>query len=295
MRAGAALMARSEPTDEPPEPDPERASVQHPSLLRPGASLLARASRLLSGVADDADDATLMTLLGPLVVPALGDVAALYTVDSAGLVTLVGAEPSQNGLVQRLRGHLQRHPDAARITYAELATLAQPAIVRPAGPDLPAGVKSYEAAPNRVLGLAAEIVAPLGDGAESDALLTIGSLDRARQYGDADLATVEVLAALVAGRRAIRTLLHREARLQQQIEDSALAGRELAHQLNNDLTMPVGVLELLLDRGPPDSDLQEMLAAASKDLTALEQHIRDFHEQMRGQSGAPAGPRPPDY
>jgi hypothetical protein len=260
-------MARLEPTDEPPEPDPEHAGAQHPSLLRPGDSLLARASRLLSGVADDADDATLMTLLGPLVVPALGDVAALYTIDATGAVILVGAEPSQNGLVRRLRGHLEEHPDAARMAYAGLVTLTKPVIIHPDRSDvadLPSDVKLYyEASPNRVLGLAAEVVAPLGGGAESDALLTIGSQDRSRRYDDADLATVEVLAALVSGRRATRTLRHREARLQQQIEASALAGRELAHQLNNDLTMPVGVLELLLDRGPPDSDLQELLAAAT--------------------------------
>ena len=81
-------------------------------------------------------------------------------------------------------------------------------------------------------------------------------------------------------------------RLQQQIEEGTIAGRELAHRLNNDLTMPVGVVELLLDRGLPGSDLQEMLEAASKDLAALEQHVRAFHEQMRDQSSGPAGPRP---
>lgn len=296
MRAGAALMARSRPTDEPPKPEREHASAQHPSLLRPGAGLLAQASRLLSGVADDADDAALLRLLGPLVVPAFGDIAALYTVDSTGVVTLICAEPSQNGLVQRLRGHLQEHPDAARRAYAGLVALTRPVTIHPDRSDvadLPTGVRPYyEESPNRVLGLAAEVVAPLGGGAEDGALLAIGSLDRTRRYDDADLATVEVLAALVAGRRAVRALLRREARLQQQLQHSVLAGRELAHQLNNDLTMPVGVVELLLDRGPSDPDLQEMIAAASKDLAALEQHVRVFHEQMRGQSSAPPGPRP---
>jgi hypothetical protein len=250
---------------------------------------------LLTAADDDADDPTLLSLLGPVVVPALGDIAALYTVDPDGSVTLASAEPAQHALVQRLRGHLQAHPDAARITYAGLATLTRPAIVRPDGPDHPPGIRPYEAAPNQVLGLAAEIVAPLaGSGAEHDALLSIGSVDRGRRYDDADLATVEVLAALVAGRRTVRALVHQEAHLRQQIEDGVLAGRELAHRLNNDLTMPVGVLELLLDRGPPGSDLQEMLEAASKDLAALERHIRAFHEQMRGRSGAPAGSRPPE-
>jgi hypothetical protein len=287
-------MTRSESPDEPPEPGTEYAAVRHPSAPESGPALLVRATRLLTGLAEDADDATLMTLLGPVVVPALGDVAALYIVEPDGSVTLAGAEPAQNGLVRRLRGHLQQHPDAARITYAGLANLTQPAIVRPAGPDLPPGIDAHEAAPNRVLGLAEEIVAPLANGSANDALLAIGSADRNRQYDAADLATVEVLATLLAGRRAIRLLTLREARLRQQLAENVEAGRELAHRLNNDLTMPVGVVELLLDRGAPGSDLQEMLEAASKDLAALEQHIREFHEQMRGQSSAPAGPRPPE-
>ena len=285
-------MTRSESPDEPPEPGTAHVAAHHASPLGPGPSLLAQATRLLTGADDDADDATLLSLLGPVVVPALGDVAALYTIDSTGTVALVGVEPAEHGLARRLRGHLQQHPQAASI-YAGLAAQARPAIVHPDGPDLPAGITPDTAAPSRVLGLAAEIVAPLGTGAERDALLAIGSVDRGRQYDAADLATVEVLAALVAGRRTVRALILRAAHLRQQIEEGALAGRELAHRLNNDLTMPVGVVELLLDRGAPSSDLQEMLEAASKDLAALEQHIRAFHEQMRGQSGGPTGARPP--
>jgi signal transduction histidine kinase len=171
------------------------------------------------------------------------------------------------------------------------------AIVRAPTPNAPVGETAgspVAQSASDALGLAVEVVAPLGSGGDHDALLAIGSLDRGRQYEDADLATVEVLAALVEARRAVRELTRGEARLRRQIEDGALAGRELAHRLNNDLTMPVGVVELLLDRGPLGPDLQEMLVAASKDLAALEQHIRDFHDLMRSQSTAPAGPRPPE-
>jgi hypothetical protein len=146
--------------------------------------------------------------------------------------------------------------------------------------------------------LTAEIVAPLGSGAEPDALLVIGAAGAANRRGQdtvADLATVEVLAALVAARRTVRELTRREARLHQQLEAGALAGRELAHRLNNDLTMPVGVVELLLDRSALGAELQEMVEAASKDLSALERHIQEFHAQMRNQSTAPAGPRPPEW
>jgi hypothetical protein len=55
----------------------------------------------------------------------------------------------------------------------------------------------------------------------------------------------------------------------------------LAHLLNNDLTMPVGVIELLLDRNDSTPDLREMLRAAAHDLGALEQHVRAFHELTR--------------
>ena len=144
------------------------------------------------------------------------------------------------------------------------------------------------------LGLTAELVAPLGSGDGPDALLVIGGSDRQRPYDDADLATVEVVAALLEAQRTVRELARREARLRQQVEDGALAGRELAHRLNNDLTMPVGVVELLIDRGTFGLDLQEMLEAAAKDLSALELHIQAFHDQMRSQSSAPAGPRPPE-
>lgn len=51
--------------------------------------------------------------------------------------------------------------------------------------------------------------------------------------------------------------------------------------------MPVGVVELLMDRSDFSPDLREMLQAASKDLAALEQHVREFHLLMRTQAGQP--------
>lgn len=127
-----------------------------------------------------------------------------------------------------------------------------------------------------------ELVAPLDGDAPNGDLLVIRSTDPDRRYDDADRSAAEVLAALVGVRRAARRQAEREATLRQQVETLAQAGRELAHALNNDLTMPVGVIELLTDRTTVSPDLQEMLQAAAKDLAALEQHVRDFHELMRG-------------
>ena len=132
-------------------------------------------------------------------------------------------------------------------------------------------------------GQAPELVAPLdGDGSAGE-LLVIRSADPGRRYDEAERAAAEVLAALVGARRTARRQAAREARLRQQIETMALAGRELAHALNNDLTMPVGVIELLMDRTSFSPDLKEMLEAAAKDLAALEQHVRAFHDLMRAQ------------
>jgi len=151
-----------------------------------------------------------------------------------------------------------------------------------AGDGRPIGVAPVDAP----LGLAAEIVAPLGD-AMTDGLLAIGSSDATRIYTDAERSAADVIAALLGARRASRRQATREATLHQQLEALALAGRELAHALNNDLTMPVGVVELLMDRSDFSPDLREMLQAASKDLAALEQHVREFHLLMRTQAGQP--------
>jgi len=267
----------------PSEPGLDRPYVRQPGGTGATPDLLARAARALARAAVDADDAALLAALEPVVVPALGDVAALYRVSGAEDVQLAAVAPADAELAGRLRTSVEREPTVAA-GYAAIVAQGLPRVV-PAGPST--------RATGAAGGLAGEVVAPLGAGAGHDALLAIGSADPGRRYDTSDLAAVEVLAALVGERRTTREQASREAELRQHLEDSAVAGRELAHALNNDLTMPVGVVELLLDRGCLPADLQEMLEAASKDLASLEEHIRAFHELMRDQSSGPAGPRPP--
>lgn len=126
-----------------------------------------------------------------------------------------------------------------------------------------------------------EIVAPLGSGTSRDGLLVIGTTDAEREYDGPDRSAVAVLAAIITVRRAARRQAAREAAVSQQVEALALAGRELAHMLNNDLTMPVGVVELLMDRNTSSPELLEMLQAAAHDLAALERHVRAFHDLVR--------------
>ena len=204
---------------------------------------LAAAARALAGAPASADDAALLALLARAIVPALGDVVALYAADGSGRARLIGAAPGDAPSVRR------------------------------SGTDA---------------GQTPELVAPLDGDAPGGDLLVIRAADPARRYGDADRAAVEVLAALIGARRAASRQAVREAALRQQLETLSLAGRELSHALNNDLTMPVGVIELLTDRTTFSPDLQEMLQAAAKDLAALEQHVRAFHDLMRAQTGGAA-------
>ena len=135
-----------------------------------------------------------------------------------------------------------------------------------------------------------ELVAPLDGDESAGEVLVIRSADPGRRHDDAEGAAAEVLAALVGARRAASRQAAREAMLRQQVETLALAGRELAHTINNDLTMPVGVIELLTDRTSFSPDLREMLEAAAKDLAAREQHVRSFHDLMRAQTDGSSTP-----
>ena len=154
-------------------------------------------------------------------------------------------------------------------------------------PDDAPPVPGFRARAEQQAGLVAEIVAQIGSDAAPDGLLLIGSTDPGRQYDDVGRSAVVALAAIVTIRRAASRQAMRDAKLRQQVESMVLAGRELAHLLNNDLTMPVGVVELLLDRKSASPDLQEMLQAAAHDLAALERHIRAFHDQMREHTSSP--------
>jgi hypothetical protein len=283
-------MTSSEPPAEPLAPDRRQAGD-----ASGGLDLLAAAARALAEAPAAADDERLVELLGRVVVPTLGDACALYAPDDAGVLRAVGVAPAGAEAARRLRRHLARHPEAAA-AYAAVLEAGRPRI----GPAL--GEVAAEQAtgrpappgPGRAGGPAWEIAAPLGSGGHGDGVLVIGSLGRRRRPDAADLTTVELLAALVRDRRACRELARREAALRRRLEEATLAGRELAHLLNNDLTMPIGVVELLLDGTDLPAELHAMLEAASEDLAALERHVRTFHQLIRTQSGGPRSTARPD-
>jgi hypothetical protein len=271
-------MTESDSPAEPSEPGLAHADAPWPAARGARSDLLALATRALATRQDTPDDDAILALVQPSVLPALGELAALLALGEGGAVHLAGVAAAEAGLRQRLSAQAGRPTGAAGL--ASIILGGQPRIVSGAQPFGPS------------VGIQAAMAAPIGCGAEPDALLLVGSTAPGRRYDAADLATLEVLAGLLTARRTVRELTRRETALRQQIDAGAQAGRLLAHRLNNDLTMPVGVVELLLDRGTAGPELQDMLEAASHDLAAIEEHIRGFHGAMRAMSGAGDAPQP---
>jgi signal transduction histidine kinase len=60
-----------------------------------------------------------------------------------------------------------------------------------------------------------------------------------------------------------------------------LAAREMAHLLNNDLAVAVGLVELLQGRTDMPPRLRELLSDAAESLEAAAQHIDDFQDVVR--------------
>ena len=253
-----------------PEPTGMAAQSRRDEHQSGPAALLAQVTRVLAAVPEDADDAVLLERLGDVVVPALGDVVALFVADVATAPRLAGVAPRAASLARQVTAEAERRPERVSEYVAQADGRGARLVTTGTFASLVAA--------------ASEIVAPLGGGGQRDGVLAIGTTDPGRAYTADELAAVEVVAVLVANQRTARALARREETLRRELEAAAMAGRELAHTLNNDLTMPVGVVELLLDRSGISPDLFEMLQAASKDLAALEEHVRAFHDQMRAAS-----------
>lgn len=260
-------MTQPDRSGEPAEPGESKTDRRQDRSRAHVMAAVARVARALAGAPADADDAALLALLSPAVVPSLGDVVALYSVGESGEAALVASVPP---------GALPGHGRPA--DYATIVMQGRPVVIR---------------RPATAPTLASELAAPVEGGSGRDAVLVFGSTDPDHRLGEADLETVETLASLLGSHRAVRALSRRAAELHRLLDENIQAGRELAHSLNNDLTMPVGVVELLLDRDTLPADLREMLEAARTDLAALEGHVRVFHETLRTRFGAPTGVRQP--
>lgn len=280
-------MTLPEPPSEPSQP------LKHQLLALPtGESaalrLLASAMHALAGLPPDADDAALLSALGPVMVPELGDLCLLHTADNTGELHLIGVEPPDSEAARTIPLILDQRA-ATMVVYEALVDEPRPLLVSANQTDRAEHVHLLRAA-----GLRAEIVAPLNAGLDGDALLVIDrlgdGLGQERPPETDDLLLVELLATLLSTWRASREVRRREGALRVRFDEIALAGREFVHLLNNSLTMPVGVIELLLDRNILPAELQEMVTAAASDLASLEHHIRAFQAGMRAPAGARSSP-----
>ncbi|MCC7370775.1 MAG: hypothetical protein IT306_20305 [Chloroflexi bacterium] len=273
-----------------------------PAHLQPGTvhaqdglAMLAAVARAVGALAPDAPDETLLAVLRPILVPAASDLCLLYVTDASEQLTRIGGLPGAGPLAQKVAAAHQDFAPELGI-YEPLLEAGHPVLMpyQHATGELAAEHWSFVQA----AGLAWELVVPLAGGADgemgggaADALLVLDGSSKGRALEPTTvLQLAEVLGGLIGGWRAARALRQRAAEIEAALEETAFAGRELAHTLNNSLTMPVGVIELLLDGGVDSPELREMIAAAASDLTALENHIRAYQNLMRTRTGGQIRP-----
>jgi GAF domain-containing protein len=277
-----------------------RFTPSDPSVLdQPGvAAWLSAVATASQKLADAPDEAALAAMLEQLVIPALGDLFALYTFESGGaLQAVVAPDAVPTTALGRVHAHETRSAPATdglagiaragtmlvqqNVSRSWLETLTE-------GPD--------HLALFQAVGFRSVVLVPIVASGESRGLLLLGSTDGARAYSDGAVSLIGLLARGVASALAARAAERRAETLNRRLEDLIQAARELAHLINNDLTLPVGALEILLDRPDHPPELREMLAAAATDLAAAEQHIHGFHDLARSEALLPPGrgqPQPP--
>ncbi len=124
---------------------------------------------------------------------------------------------------------------------------------------------------------------PLLDSSRLLGVLTVVALDPHQRFTPEDGETLELLAASAAAKLAglERTRLHA----------ITLAGRELAHRLNNDLALAVGTLDLLREEPAVPAALRNMVCDAAEGLAAAVRAIAQFQGLARFETKeTPLGP-----
>lgn len=96
--------------------------------------------------------------------------------------------------------------------------------------------------------------------------------------------------AVTAAAAIVRCLLRDRELEQARLEGVQLAAREMAHLLNNDLAVAVGLIELLQERPDLPPHLRELLDEAAGSLDSAAQHVSDLQTVVRVATKAtPAG------
>ena len=93
--------------------------------------------------------------------------------------------------------------------------------------------------------------------------------------------TVGANDAVTAAAAIVRGLLRDRELEQARLEGVQLAAREMAHLLNNDLAVAVGLIELLQERPDLPPHLRDLLDEAAGSLDSAAHHISDFQSVVR--------------
>jgi CheY-like chemotaxis protein len=132
-------------------------------------------------------------------------------------------------------------------------------------------------------GIGAEVVAPLLHEGRLLGTLAIRTGRTGLTFSDENVESLEMLAGVAAS-----ALVGLE---RAQLVAVALAARELAHVLNNDLALPVGAMELLREDPALLPHLRQIVEEASAGLASAAGHVRRLQQVVRIQTKeTPVGP-----
>jgi GAF domain-containing protein len=247
-------------------PDPMAADGAAPAMRM--ASLAASVRALV----DAPDAAALAAILERITVPTFGDVCSVYVPDGAGVFRPLPPRGSRAPALQALYDH-EAQAEQTTDGYASVAHDGRLLILSNLSDD---SITKLAADPQHrallaAVGLRSLLLVPLVARGTCVGLLVVGSTSTPRQYDADEQALVGLLASVAAS-----TLAAHDSQ-----DEIILAARELAHLLNNDLTLPVGAMEILLDRADQPPETRTLLEAAALDLAAIGQHIQAFHQRLR--------------
>jgi PAS domain S-box-containing protein len=109
--------------------------------------------------------------------------------------------------------------------------------------------------------------------------------------GDGAFAGALALVTDATARRQAEEALRQAERNEDRLEGILLAAREVGHLLNNDLTIPVGLVEVLQNRTDVPAHLRGLIEEAASGLTRAQQHVRQFQRVVRIEThDTPMGP-----
>jgi PAS domain S-box-containing protein len=95
----------------------------------------------------------------------------------------------------------------------------------------------------------------------------------------------------ITERKRVEAAVQEAKRLEGRLEGIILTAREMGHLLNNDLQIPLGTLELLLESDDIPAELRATADKAMSNLVAAKQHVLQLQQVVRVETkNTPIGP-----